>query len=260
MEIDEFILRIHNYYDPKFDSSLDSNPPPLNFNELVLHIETCRARRRIQWIKECELKRARARYKCEINNHKTKRSHINMINKESDFSPGNVSKEPHEHIYQLNEESEETLDDLERISHYKDSIIQDFSSIKEDDEVPTITWPLYLSNLEFIEEKRNEDLLRVEKQNLKDETNDCMNFEDLEIVEPKSEHLIEEIINFTPCQQFFWEDDGDPLFDTSSMESDFNLQFPELYFHNDMEKKEFHDKVLSMEVSTMTWSFEFSNF
>ena len=44
------------------------------------------------------------------------------------------------------------------------------------------------------------------------------------------EHLVEDILDFAivedkiTCQQNIWNDDGDPLFDTSSIESDHNLK------------------------------------
>lgn len=71
-------------------------------------------------------------------------------------------------------------------------------------------------------------------------------------------------MDFTPCQQNFWDNDGDPLFDTSSVESNLNLQIYEdlpiadLDFHNDKDEEKLddccvgnHDEILHMEVSTM---------
>jgi hypothetical protein len=61
-----------------------------------------------------------------------------------------------------------------------------------------------------------------------------------------------------PCQQNFWNDDGDPLFDTSSIESDHNFQSYEdlsivdLDFHNDKDEVmlDDKDKILSIKVSS----------
>ena len=39
-------------------------------------------------------------------------------------------EDPHEHVSQLNEQSKESLDDLEKDSHHENSIIQELSSTK----------------------------------------------------------------------------------------------------------------------------------
>ena len=122
------------------------------------------------------------------------------------------------------------MDDLERDSHHKDSIIQ------EDDEVSTITWPLDLSNLEFYEEKvesnlsqnnEDENLVSFEEQNVEENPFQFLDFDfadekdhydlenrnvedlvdvvdNLEVVESKNEHLIEEILNFYKLYLGLW--------------------------------------------------------